>query len=284
MAKKKKVEFDTAPYYLSALNNPMLNYRVYVMGAGERLLYCLLTFLVGGSVGLIFYGGLFKKEGVATIATYFSNLVIFCIAGGIVGKIFMPVIREKLRKKRLNKLKMQFRDFLAAFATSLSSGMNVNDSLVNAYNDLKLQYSQEALITIEVGELVNGIQNNINIEDMLRDFGERTGVDDILNFSIVFDTCYRTGGNLKNIIQRTTAIISEKMVIAEEIETKITSNKTQMLAMNIMPIVIMVLMKTMSPEFAESFASGLGVIAVTVAIGIFIGAYAVGQKIMDIKA
>jgi tight adherence protein B len=46
----------------------------------------------------------------------------------------------------------------------------------------------------------------------------------------------------------------------------------------------MVLMiRTMMPAFANSFATVPGVIAMTVAIGIFIGAYKLGTKITDIK-
>ena len=39
----------------------------------------------------------------------------------------------------------------------------------------------------------------------------------------------------------------------------------------------------MSSSFSASFATPAGVIAMTVAIGIFIGAYKLGQAIMDVK-
>ena len=53
--------------------------------------------------------------------------------------------------------------------------------------------------------------------------------------------------------------------------------------MMMVPIVMMVLMKMMSSEFAESFASPVGVVAITVALGIFIGAYKMGRSIMNIR-
>lgn len=281
MAKKKK-EKEPA-YYSSALNSMMLNYRVYVMSAGEKLLCFVLTFIAGGCVGLIFYGGLFKEGGEATMATRISNLVVFILVGLIASKIFMPVIVESRRKKRLGKLRKQFRDFLSTLSTSMSSGMNVHDSILNAYEDMKTQYTEDSYIVQEIAELVAGMQNNIAIEDMLSNFGMRSGVEDIENFAIVFATCYRTGGNLNEIIRRTSSIISEKMIIAEEIETKLTSNKMQMMIMNIIPIFLVFMMKSMSSEFAEGFTNVIGVIATTVAAAIFIAAYVLGQKIMDIK-
>ena len=64
----------------------------------------------------------------------------------------------------------------------------MTDSLNAVYLDLQSQYSDEAYIVEEVREIINGVNNNIPIETMLEDFGIRSGVPDILNFSTVF--CY----------------------------------------------------------------------------------------------
>jgi tight adherence protein B len=280
MAKQKNRE---PQYYNSALNNQVLNYRVYRMSGPEGLLYRTLTMVAGGAVGLIFYGGLFKADGVSTIATYISNIVIFVGVGLIATKVFFPVLNESLRQKRLSKLKLQFRDFLSAIAASLSSGMTVITALTNARKDLEMQYSGESLIVVEVDEMINGVNNNIPFEDMLADFGKRSGVEDISNFAVVFATCYRTGGNLKDVVRRTADIIGEKMIISEEIKTKITSNKMQMQVMNIIPIVLVLMMRVMSSEFARGFASPIGIASVTVGVGLFVGAYMLGQKYMNIE-
>ncbi len=279
----KKNQIDEPQYFLSPINNSVLNYRVYKMTATEKLLYFALILSVGGAVGLIFYGGLFKEGGEATAATVISNVIIFIAIGLISVKLFMPILNESLRKKRISKLKFQFRDFLSSLSNSMSSGMNVNDSIVNACKDLESQYSSEAYIVIETKEILGCVQNNIEVEEALRLFGERSGCEEISNFAIVFSTCYRTGGNLKEIIARTADIISEKIVINDEIETKITSNKMQMLVMNVIPIFIAFMMKSMSSDFAESFASPLGIIMTTIAIGFFVVSYILGQKIMNIK-
>lgn len=281
MAKKEK---NTEPqYYMSAINNPVLNYNVYIMKPTERLLFFLLTFIAGGLVGLIFYGGLFKVDGEATFATFISNIVVFAGVGFLSSKIFMKVINNALRNKRLKKLKTQFRDFLDSLSNSLSGGMNVNDAIMNSYDDLESQYSPDAYIVKEVGEMINGIHNNIPIEEMLHDFGTRSGNDDIANFATVFETAYRTGGNIKDIIRRTTDIISEKIMIAEEIQTKITSNKLQMQIMNVIPIFLVLMLRMSSSEFDAAFGSIVGVICMTIGVGFFLAAYKMGQKMMDIK-
>ena len=270
-------------YILSSINTSLLNYKVYKMKKMERLVYFLGLLVAGGIIGFLFYGGLFKNEEGATTLTKISNGIVFIGGGLIANKIFMPILQDKLKNKRLSKLKIQFRDFLAALSTSMSSGMNVNDSLIAAYSDLCEQYSKDSYIAVETKEMLDGIQNNAPIEDTIYSLGMRSGVDDIANFATVFSVCYRTGGNLKEVIKRSSDLISEKMIIMEEINTKITSNRMQLNVMMVVPIVMMALMKMMSSEFAESFASPMGVTAITVAVGIFIGAYKMGRKIMDIR-
>lgn len=280
MAKQKN---NQPQYCTSRINTQVLNYNVYVMSKSEKLLYTLALIAIGGCVGLIFYGGLFSVDGVATLATTISNVVVFLLVGLLAKKFFMPVMVESLRQKRIKKLRTQFCDFAASLTNSLGSGMNMHDSLLAVYNDLQSQYSDDAYIVIEVQELLSGMNNNIQIEDMLKDLGKRSGVPDILNFGVVFETCYRTGGDIKSIVRRTTEIISEKNIIASEIETTITSNKTQMTVMNVLPIVIVLVMRVMSPQFASSFSSIIGVIGLTIAAGVFIWAYNMGRKIVDIK-
>lgn len=281
MAKKKK---NNGPqYYVSKINTQVLNYDVYVMKKSEKLLYRVLLLVIGGAVGLIFYGGLFKEDGQATLLTTISNVVVFVLVGLLTNRFFLPTINESLKKKRTEKLKKQFCDFASALTNALASGMNMTDSLNAVYNDLQSQYSEQAYIVDEVKELINGVNNNIPIETMLEDFGNRSGIPDITNFSTVFATCYRTGGNIKSVIRRTTEIISEKIMISSEIETAITSNKMQMNIMNVLPIVIVFMMRMMSQEFADSFSSLIGVIGLSVSAGLTIGAYKLGQKIMNIK-
>lgn len=280
MGKKKEKKIEEPQYYKSRINSTVLNYNVYVMKPAEKLLYSALLFVAGGVVGLIFYGGLFKDN---PLIGMISNIVVFCIVGALAVKFFMPTVTDFLKNKRINTLKAQFREFLSSLTTSLSGGMNVLDAMNNAKVDMTAQFSEESFIVTEINEIVLGMNNNIPVEDMLKDFGDRSGVGDISNFATVFATCYRTGGNIKNIVRRTSEIISEKMSIAEEIETKLTSNKMQMMVMNVLPIVMVLIMKTMSSSFAESFASPIGVVVLTISVALFVGAYILGQKMTDIK-
>lgn len=281
--KKEKKELEPQ-YYLSATNMEALNYKVYYMNKMEKILYFLLAFVVGAAVGYLFYGGIGKDEyGNATMVTYVLNIFIPFVTGMLAGKMFLPIRTKQILEKRRKRLSLQFRDMLDGITTSLGAGNNVMNSFQAVYGDLKVQYEEDAFIIKELEIILSGIQSNFNIEDLLEDFGSRSGIDDITSFANVFSISYRKGGNIQEIIQSTHAILSRKMEIKEEIATTVSGSKMDQMIMIIMPIALVGIIKVMSPEFAANFVTATGLAATTIAVGLFIAAYYVGKTIMDIK-
>ena len=275
---------EREPKYIpSPLNNNMINYKEYYMGANEKIGYSLLIFVIGGLVGLVFYGGLFKSDGDATLATHISNAIFFCIVGIVALKFFMKTVVESLKDRRAKKLQKQFMDLLENLSFSLSSGNTVNDAFLNARGDLLNQYTEKDMIIIELNEIVNGIQNGKTLEEMMQSFGKRSGNEDIENFENVISNCYRLGGDFNSVVRKTRVILGDKVAITEEINTKLMSNKLQLNAMCIMPIILVAMLKVSSTSFAQNLSSAVGVIVTTFAIGLFVAAYIWGQKIIDIR-
>ena len=162
MAKKER----GPQYIMSALNTPMINYNEYYMNGQEKFVTFLISFVGGGLVGLVFYGNQFlDEEGNTTLASMICNLILFVVIGLIAFKFFKSMRTEQLLAKRKKELRKQFRSFLETLAVSLSSGMNILDSLLSSYNDLKVEYSEDAYIVAEVKEMIDGMQNNVPIED-----------------------------------------------------------------------------------------------------------------------
>lgn len=282
-SKKEKTEKEPQ-YYTTATNTLAYNYNVYYMKPLEKLLYILLAFAAGALVGYLFYGGIGKDSyGNPTRTTYILNTVIPTAVGLAAVKLFLPMRTKSIIEKKRNELRHQFRDMLDALNTSLGAGKNVNDSFFGIYEDLKIQYDEDAFILKELEIILAGLLNNVAIEDTLDDFGKRSGVDDIKSFANVFRISYRKGGNLKDIIRNTHGIISDKMEIADEIETVVSANKMDQNIMIVMPILLIAGIKMMSPEFAANFATPVGIMSTTISLVFFVVAYYVGKKILEIK-
>lgn len=280
---KKEKAPNEPQYFTSATNEQVYNYNVYYMSVKEKILYFILAFIVGGAVGYLFYGGLAKDGyGNATTVTHVLNVVISCFTGLIATKIFLPVRTKQLMNKKKTELNLQFRDMLDGLTTSIGSGKNVPDSFIAVKEDLIVQYGEESNIVKELENIIVGINNNIHIEDLLMDFGNRSGNDDIKSFANVFKISYRKGGNLNDIVRNTHEILSDKMQIKEEIATAVSGSKMSINIMIVMPVVLIALIKSMSPEFSSNFATPSGIAATTIAVVLFVVAYFVGSKMMNI--
>lgn len=281
--KKEKKELEPQ-YYMSATNIPTYNYKVYYMSFLEKVLYFLIAFAVGAAIGYLFYGGIAADEfGEPTQLTKILNVTISSVVGIVAGFLYLPMRTEQIIDKKRNDLKLQFRELLDALATSLGSGKNVVDSFKSAYDDLRIIYSDETAVIKELAIILDGMNNNVDIEVSLKDFAIRSGIADIESFANVFETCYRKGGNIRDVIKNTQQILSEKMEVEMEIQTIVSGSANEQMIMTVLPIALIAIIKFMSPEFSSNFTTPVGLISTTIAVGLFIAAHFVGKAVLKIK-
>lgn len=257
----------------------VLNYRVYRMTPGETLLYTALAFILGGAAGLVFYGGLFSRDGKPTALTLIANVVVFVVAGAVASRVFLPLREEQLRNRRQLALRSQFRSLMESLATSMTVD-TVEQSFRTAYQDMIIQYGDEAYITKEMREIVAAGNNEIGLEIMLEDFAKRSGCEDIQDFSNVFSASRRRGGKIAQIVRQTHDIIGEKMEIEDEITSKMSSNQVELNVITVAPLAIVLMLRVTNQSFSENFATPLGVVVMTIALCLFYMAYRIGQKIV----
>lgn len=281
MSKKK---IDEPLYEVSGTNQQMINYKVYKMSGNEKSLYFILAFVVGAAVAYLFYGGIGKDDyGNPTMLTYILDVVVMAAAGLAAGRLFLPIRKDQIIEARRKKLRKQFIDLLDSLSTSISSGKNVPKAFEAAREDLMVQYQPDDYIVKEVDNIIGGIENNIDVGSMLLNFGERSGIQDIRTFGRVFETAYSKGANLKDVVRNCHAILSSKVEIEAEIETKVASNKNEQNIMLIMPIVLIAMIKMAGSDFAANFTTPSGILSTTIAIAAFVGAYFLGRKILKIE-
>ena len=88
--------------------------------------------------------------------------------------------------------------------------------------------AKKQTIVHEVKLICMGLRNNINIEPLLIDFAERSGLDDVMSFANVFEVCNRQGGDLKKVVADTREIINDKIEVEMEIETMLSGSVNEL--------------------------------------------------------
>lgn len=244
-----------------------IDYSVYAMSVKEMITYLLEGI---GIIALIAY--VFYRSYIAFIVI--SPLII----------VFIGNKKKELTDKRYLTLSIQFRELMNSMIASLQAGYSIENSFVNSYGDLSLLFGKGAYITREVGIIIKGMRNNSNVEDLLMDFGIRSHVDDIRDFAEIFKIAKRSGGNLPRIIQQTADVISEKMDVRRKIATIISAKRMEQSIMNMIPFGIILYIDWSSPGFFDALYHNItGILIMTVLLGIYLLAYMMARKIIDIK-
>lgn len=259
---KKKTKREPIP----GLIGEATDYSIYTPSKKEKILWFALALIASGAVLYLFY----------------ENIFVSLIVGAVCGVIFIPIRTKQMITKRRQKLSLQFRELLDALSTSIGAGKNVHEAFQGSVEDLANQFTNESDIVRELEIICAGMYNNIAIEDLLMNFAERSGVEDVENFANVFATCYRKGGNINEVIKNTAEIIGDKIEIKMELQTMVAGQKNEMNIMLVMPILFIIVMKSMGGGLID-LSTPIGLLSTTGALAIFVLAYFAGQWITNIK-
>lgn len=244
------------------------NYEHYSLSKSEAREYYIKSVLSILIVGLIFYGNF-------AVPMVLSLLTVPC----------RRFFEEYKLKQMKENLRYSFRDLLYALDASISSGRQMAEALVEAEGTLSVIYSEKEPIMKELAIMTKAIkQSNANEEKLLKDFAYRSKVEEIMSFAETYSICRSTGANVKNVIAQTTKILVDKLTIAREIKTLTAQKQVEGRIISIMPLVIIVFLNLMSPGYLDKlYHTGIGMLIMTLALGIIVLAYVLMGRILDIK-
>ena len=132
--------------------------------------------------------------------------------------------------------------------------------------------------------MISGMGNNRTLEAMMYDFGKRSGVVEITEFAQVFAAAKRNGGNLTEVIERSAAIIEEKIETEKEIQILISAKKLEQKIMNVVPFGILLYISITSKGFFDVlYHNPLGIAIMTACLSVYIWSVFLSRKIVNIE-
>lgn len=256
--KKKKVVVN------KGISGAGTDYTVYILSPMQKLFAIAVGFAVGFAAAYIYY----------------DNVPLGIAVGAIAGWKAIDIYRNKLFTQRQRELRLQFRDLLESLSNSYTVGMTASRAFHNAYSDMQTEHGKDAVITKEL-QLICAMHDGqgVEIKDMVNDFANRSGLDDVRSFASVYDVATDLGGDIAKVIRETRDMIGDKIEIELEIQTMVTGQKNQLTILAVMPLV----MAFLTRSFVDGTPSALTLIVKTIALGMFVFAYWLGAKIVDVK-
>jgi len=223
---------------------------------------------------------------IGAIAYIFYYIVWAAVVIGLIGGFFLEkMYAQTTIQKRQAALRLQFRDFLESMAVAARAGNVEIKALHSALDDLTVSYNEKADIVLEVKNIIHQYEmGGIELKVLFRDFADRSGLEDIRNFAIIYAVIEGKNDRFGDIIVQTQEIIADKIEIEQEIMTTISSAKSETNMMLILPIIIVLMLPTMGGGLLDAlFTTALGHLVATVCLIIFGSAYVIAVKVSKIE-
>ena len=191
--------------------------------------------------------------------------------------------REQALKKQQN-FRFQFKEMIQAMGSALSVGYSVENALREAYKDLRSIYKEEDMILQELSFMLRQVQMNIAVEQTFLELADRVQDEDVETFVTVFAMAKRSGGDAVEIIRNAVRQMSEKIDVEREIVTIMSAKKLEFRIMTMIPFGMIVYLRMSFPEFFQVLYGNLiGVVVMSVCLGIYLLAYICGKRMVEIE-
>lgn len=225
---------------------------------------------------------------IAVILYIYYHILIISVIGGLIIAVWQEKNYAKsVTKKRQNKLRLQFNEFLEIIAISISggSGRSMENAIKDSLRELYMMFGERADIVREIGLIVSDYEHaGIPMKKGFQELGERSEIDDIVSFAAIYATIEGKTSDFGYIISQTHEIIRDKVEITMEIETSITSAKSEAYMMLVLPLVIVVAMTSMGGGLMDSlFTTFTGRLAATFGVICTFASYVIATKATEIE-
>ena len=186
------------------------------------------------------------------------------------------------QKKRI--FRQQFQEAIQSISASLNVGYSLENAMREAKKDLDVLYDADTIIQKEFNYMLRQIYIQIPIEQVLEEWAGRMELEEVRSFVNVFSMAKRSGGDMIGIIRNSVTQIRDKMDVQMEIETILAARKYEFKVMSVIPLGIIAYMKWSFPEFMGLlYGDVLGIGVMSICLAIYIGAYFLGERIVNIE-
>lgn len=225
-------------------------------------------------------------------AALLTGIAAFCFYDSFWAFIGFPVIlygywkekQKELARKRRKALKLEFRDAVQGIAAALAAGYSAENALGEARKDLQLLNSEKMNMVQELAAMQRKLDANQTLEGAMLDFAERSGLEEAEIFAEIFAAGKRNGGDLIEIINDTARTISETVETERQIQTIFAAQKYEQKLMTGIPFVMILYLRIGCPGFLNVlYHNAAGIIVATVCLCIFLGAWYLGRRLLEIE-
>ncbi|WP_239614768.1 type II secretion system F family protein [Cohnella mopanensis] len=213
----------------------------------------------------------------------YRNSFIAAVAAPL-GLLYPRMYSRSLCRRRRDKLRQQFKEALQSLSSLLSAGRSVENAFMALENDLVLLIGDtQSDLMRELRAITNRLNNGEQLEAGLQDFARRSDLEEVRNFADVITICKRAGGDLVEVVRRTSQLIGEKLEVELEVSVLVSQKKFESRIMMGMPFAFVGILGFMAADYMQPLHEGIGILLLTFCLLLLAACSWWMLRIMDIR-
>ena len=240
------------------------DYHIYTLSPTEILRYGAAGFAIGCLICFLCYNSLYSLP-----------------LAGAAAVLFTLAMKKRLGEKRRKTLLYHFGSFVSSLHNAMRSGYSLENAIPVSARELAALYGPGDDMAAELKYMESRMRMSVTPEELIRDLGERSGVNDIVLFAELIAVAKRTGGNMGKLLDDTWRTICGKIDTEQEIDRQLSSVKFEQSIMSVMPAVIILYMRFSFGGFMDGlYGNVTGALIMTACLALYAGAFLLGRKIV----
>ncbi len=243
---------------------PQAGYEGFRTGLREDLL-----FLGAGAAGGCLFGLLFYKrpEGLLLALPFACGLLLLG--------------RRRSARKKKERMRRQLRDYLVSVISFLRAGYALENAMTGAEKELMTMHGEDSLMGREAAWMSRQIRLQIPPEQLLREFGDRTGLEEGEQLARVFGVAKRQGGDYLPVLKAMVRMMDESFSLRAEISVLLAGQRLEYCLMCLIPAGMLVYLDLSSGDLTAPLYEGSGPLYMTVFLAVYALGVLWGNRILE---
>lgn len=222
-----------------------------------------------------------KGIAVTLFFAWFFYRSVWAVAPmSLVGLLYVWWAQRQKRHQGGLELLAQFKECILSVSASLRAGYAVENAFMESISDMRMMFGEGSRIERALISMRQGLGNNMLLEELLYELGQKSGAAQIQEFADVFVIAKRNGGSIPEMIDASSHIIQGRLDLIAEMETMLASKRLEQRVMNVMPFLIVLYLDRSNPGYFDMFYHNLtGVCLMTGCLAVYLGAFALAEWI-----
>ena len=248
------------------MKNILTGYSIWDLSLYEKFLFRTAVLLFSSAAGWIFYDS--------------------ALIGTAAGVFMLPMEKQYGKfasEKKKEVLLEQFKDLLYSMSAAVSTGRSLGQAIEESAEFWQGTYGEKDYIMIEISGMVRKMkESNMPDVEVLRDFGDRSGIDDIKDLAMVCTTCKATGGDLSKALTDASDLIGDKITLEKELKSITAQKRFEGRIVSLAPFLLILVIRISSPSYLQPLYSN-GRLISTIALALIICGWILIERVNSIE-